>query len=130
MKKLALLLLLIPSFSFGKEILNLPGVGKVIAHPKTRKLEFVSNGAPMEFSVCWNTLDHFNRKKGMYVGRIKCIQSEVGGWAVPAFKKKRKLIPMPHYRTMIITIGRYEKIATAICRENDGKLGCVKLEQR
>ena len=130
MKKLLVLvsLLLIPSLSLGGEILNLPGVGKVIAHPGTRKLEFVSSGGPMEFSVCWNTLSHFNRKRGIYSGGMKCIQGEVGGWAVPAFKKKRRIVPLPHYRTTIITIGRYEKIATAICRENDGQIGCVTIK--
>ena len=59
---------------------------------------------------------------------MMCIQGEVGGWAVPAFKKKRRMVSLPHYRTTIITIGRYEKIATAICRENDGQIGCVTIK--
>ncbi len=130
MKRLLVLILLIlvPISSFGGQILNLPGVGKVIAHPGKRKLEFISDGGPMEFSVCWNTRDYFNRRKGIYFGRMKCIQSEVRGWAVPAFKKKRKIIPLPHYSSVTIVISRYEKIAAAICRENDGRIGCVTIK--
>ena len=131
MKKLLALvaLVLIPLSSFGGQILNLPGVGKVNAYPGRRKLEFISYGGPMEFSVCWNTRDHFNRRTGIYSGRMKCIQSEVGGWAVPAFRKKRKIIPLIHYSSMIIVIGRYNKLASAICRENDGRIGCVTIKQ-
>ena len=119
-------ILLFPLSSFaGETILNLPGVGKVISNPVRRTLTFISDGTPMEFSVCWNSL-HWNASRGLYVGGMKCVQGEVGGWAKPEFKKKKKTIKEPHYRTFIVTIGRYKKIASAICRENDGQIGCVK----
>ena len=54
-------------------------------------------------------------------------QSEVGGWAKPEYRPPVKKEKLPHYVTFIITIGRYEKMAVAICRENDKHLAVIKL---
>ncbi len=51
-------------------------------------------------------------------------QSEAGGWAKPEFRPPVKRERLPHYVTFIVTISRYEKIGSAVCRENDGHLGC------
>ncbi len=110
----------------GKTILSVSGLGRVNANPAGRTLTFFTYGGPMEFSVCYNTLS-WMPAKGLYVGPMRCLQGEVGGWAKAAFKKRARTIKMPHYRTFIVTISRYSKIGVAICRENDGRLGCVHI---
>ncbi|MCR4427859.1 MAG: S-layer homology domain-containing protein, partial [Caldiserica bacterium] len=54
-------------------------------------------------------------------------QSEAGGWGAPELSGNPKFEDLPHYKTFIVTIARYEKIGVAICRENDGRLGVVKV---
>jgi hypothetical protein len=128
-----LFLTVLVGFSFAETVtvIDLPGVGKVTADPTKQTLTFLAyhpGVTPMEFSICWNELE-WNSQKGWYEGSQKCIQSEVGGWALPEFQVPQRTIPMPHYKTFTVTVGRYDKLAMAVCRENDGKLGCVQLTQ-
>ena len=51
-------------------------------------------------------------------------QSEAGGWARPEFRAAVRREHLPHYLPFTIVISRYEKIGVAICRENDGRIGC------
>ena len=98
-------------------ILDLPGVGKVEADLGRMVLIFTAYNpgkVPMEYSI---------------LAGNNYYQSEAGGWAEPDYKPRVKEEPLPHYVTFIVTIGRYEKIAAAICRENDGHLGVVRLYQ-
>ncbi len=96
----------------GKIILSVPGLGKVEAYPSKRQLVFTAfnpGRVPMEYSI-WSPRSY--------------KQSEAGGWAKPEFRPAVKKERMPHYVPFIITISRYERIGAAICRENDGRLGC------
>ncbi len=67
---------------------------------------------PVEYSILWGEDYH---------------QSEAGGWARPEFEPADKYEPLPHYRTFIITIARYDKIGVMIGRENDGQVGAIIL---
>ncbi len=120
MKKLSILFfaLVLGLFFFGADafanrlILKVPGLGKVEANPSSRQLIFTAfkpGKVPMEYSI-WTP-------RGS-------MQSEAGGWAKPEFRPAVKREKMPHYVPFIITISRYEKIGVAICRENDGRIGC------
>ena len=98
-----------------RTILTVPGLGKVEADMGRRQLVFTCYNPgriPMEYSI-W-TPRHYK-------------QSEAGGWAKPQFRPAVKRERLPHYVTFMVTISRYEKIGTAICRENDGRLGCQVL---
>ena len=99
------------SYAF-QRILEVPGLGKVEADMGHHQLIFTAyrpGKVPMEYSI-WTPR------------RYK--QSEAGGWAKPEFKRAVKRERLPHYVTFIVTISRYEKIGSAICRENDGRIGC------
>ncbi len=117
---LAFLVILLFGFSqaFAQErilILDLPGVGKVEADLDRMVLIFTAYNpgkVPMEYSI---------------LAGDKYYQSEAGGWAEPEFKPGIKEEPLPHYVTFIVTIGRYEKMAVAICRENDRHLAVVRI---
>ena len=111
------------------KIIELPGVGEVSADPGGHTLTFTSyrpGVVPMEFSVCWNEIT-WNSNEKLYEGSTRCVQGEVGGWQKPEFETPTRTITLPHYRTVTITVGRYDKIAVAVCRENDGRIGCVNL---
>ncbi len=118
---LILFLLLFVTLSFAQSrvlILDLPGVGKVEADLDRMVLIFTAYNpgvTPMEYSI---------------LAGDTYYQSEAGGWARPEYVPAVKEEPLPHYITFIITIGRYEKIAAAICRENDGHLGVVRMTNR
>ena len=120
MKKLCILLFafMLGGFFFGYEalanqlILKVPGLGKVEANPSARQLIFTAfkpGQVPMEYSI-WSP-------RGF-------VQSEAGGWARPEFRAPVRREKMPHYVPFIITISRHKKIGVAICRENDGIIGC------
>ncbi len=99
------------SFAF-QQILSVPGLGKVEADTARHQLIFTAfrpGRVPMEYSI-WT---HRSYK-----------QSEAGGWAKPQFRPAVKRERLPHYITFIVTIARYGKIGSAICRENDGRVGC------
>jgi len=99
------------SFAFRK-ILEVPGLGKVEADTARRQLIFTAfrpGKVPMEYSI-WTP--RYYR------------QNEAGGWAKPEFRPAVKRERLPHYVTFIVTISRYEKMGSAICRENDGRIGC------
>ncbi len=126
---IVVLILCQTGYSAEKTILTIKGIGTVKADPENRLLIFTAANpgvVPMEFSVCWNELN-WNEQKGWFEGSQKCIQSEVGGWQKPQFTAESKKIPLPHYRTVTITIGRYSNIARAVCRENDGQIGCLTI---
>ncbi len=110
----------------GVTILQLNRIGRVVAHPMQHRITFVSYGGPMEFSLCYNEL-YWQSSKGLYRGIERCLQGEVGGWGKPAFRTKVRTLKMPHYRTFTVTIGRYNRLAVAVCRENDGRIGCVHM---
>ncbi|MEQ8174622.1 MAG: stalk domain-containing protein [Syntrophomonadaceae bacterium] len=48
--------------------------------------------------------------------------SEVGGWAMPEYAKNPQSFALPHYRTCVMMLARYEKIYAVFIRENDGQL--------
>lgn len=48
--------------------------------------------------------------------------TEVGGWALPEYQKSTRSFALPHYRTCVMMLARYEKIYAVFIRENDGKL--------
>lgn len=48
--------------------------------------------------------------------------TEVGGWALPEYQKNPQSFALPHYRTCVIMLARYEKIYVVFMRENDGQL--------
>lgn len=48
--------------------------------------------------------------------------TEVGGWASPEYEKNPQSFALPHYRTCVMMLARYEKIYVVFIRENDGKL--------
>lgn len=99
------------AFAQLKPILNVRGLGKVEADLGTMELVFTAfrpGVVPMEYSIL--------------AGAIY-TQSEAGGFALPEFLPPVKREPLPHYVTFIVTINRYEKIGSAVCRENDGRLG-------
>lgn len=94
-----------------KPILNVRGLGKVDADLGTMELVFTAfrpGVVPIEYSI---------------LAGATYMQSEAGGFALPEFLPPVKREPLPHYVTFIVTINRYEKIGSAICRENDGRLG-------
>jgi hypothetical protein len=93
------------------KILDIPNIGKVEADTDNMKLVFTCYNpslSPMEYSIlAGNTYS----------------QSEAGGSVSPEVQPAVKREPLPHYITFMVTIGRYQKIATAVCRENDGLIG-------
>ncbi len=102
-----------PVFASTK-ILDVPGLGKVEADTAARQLIFTAyhpGRVPMEYSI-WTPRSY--------------RQSEAGGWAKPEFRPAVKRERLPHYVTFIVTISRYERIGSAICRENDGHIGCKR----
>lgn len=56
------------------------------------------------------------------------FQTEVGGWASTEFQQNPKFLPLPHYRTCILMLARYEKIYFVVIRENDGQISYKVLE--
>lgn len=48
--------------------------------------------------------------------------TEVGGWAQPEYKANPQVFGLPHYRTAVMMLARYDKIYLVFLRENDGKL--------
>ncbi len=48
--------------------------------------------------------------------------TEVGGWALSQYKQNPKVFALPHYRTCVMMLARYEKIYVVFLRENDGIL--------
>jgi len=48
--------------------------------------------------------------------------TEVGGWAKPEFKPNPQFFPLPHYRTCVLMLARYEKLYVVFLRENDRQL--------
>ncbi|MCL6639662.1 MAG: GPI anchored serine-threonine rich family protein, partial [Firmicutes bacterium] len=48
--------------------------------------------------------------------------TEVGGWAQPQYKVNPQIFGLPHYRTAVMMLARYEKIYLVFLRENDGRL--------
>jgi len=50
---------------------------------------------------------------------------EVGGWASPAYAARTKRYKIPHYEMFMMMIGRYDKLALIIGKENDGRLGVI-----
>jgi len=93
-------------------ICEAPGVGKVEADLATMQLKFTCykpGVVPLEYSIL--------------AGNVY-KQSEAGGWALPSYFPPIKYETLPHYVTFIVTAGRYENICSAICRENDKRLGC------
>ncbi len=110
------IVLFVSSAFASRTILAVPGLGKVEADLGRRQLVFTCYNPgriPMEYSI-W-TPRHYK-------------QGEAGGWAKPQFRPAIKRERLPHYVTFIVTISRYEKIGSAICRENDGRLGCKVLK--
>lgn len=62
---------------------------------------------------------------GMWVeGRYS--HDEVGGWAAPAYAARSKRYSIPHYEMFMMMIGRYDKLALIIGKENDGRLGVLQ----
>lgn len=99
------------AFAQLKPILNVRGLGKVEADLGTMELvitAFRPGVVPVEYSI---------------LAGETYTQNEAGGFALPEFVPPVKREPLPHYVTFIVTINRYEKIGSAICRENDGRLG-------
>jgi len=61
---------------------------------------------------------------GMWVeGRY--THDEVGGWASPAYVARTKHYRIPHYEMFMMMVGRYNKLALIIGKENDGQLGVI-----
>lgn len=50
------------------------------------------------------------------------FHTEVGGWASPRFRANPQNFLLPHYRTCILLLARYEHIYVVFLRENDGQL--------
>ncbi|WP_438313726.1 serpin family protein [Candidatus Caldatribacterium sp. SIUC1] len=50
------------------------------------------------------------------------FHTEVGGWARPEFQANPQYFPLPHYRTCVLLLARYEKVYLVFLRENDGYL--------
>ncbi|MGB9920950.1 MAG: stalk domain-containing protein [Moorellales bacterium] len=48
--------------------------------------------------------------------------TEIGGWSRPQFATNPQSFPLPHYRTCILMLARYEKLYVVFLRENDGQL--------
>ncbi len=48
--------------------------------------------------------------------------TEVGGWALPEYHENPQSFALPHYRTCVMMLARYEKIYVVFLRENDGVL--------
>lgn len=56
------------------------------------------------------------------------FKTEVGGWAQAEFAANPKYLPLPHYRTCLLLLARYEKIYAVFLRENDGQVGYTLLK--
>jgi hypothetical protein len=52
-------------------------------------------------------------------------QAVLSGAVVKGGKALAAKEPLPQYKTFIVTIGNRGKLAAAICREKDGKIGCT-----
>jgi hypothetical protein len=48
--------------------------------------------------------------------------TEVGGWAQPQYRTNPQVFGLPHYRTAVMLLARYEKIYLVFLRENDRRL--------
>lgn len=48
--------------------------------------------------------------------------TEIGGWAKPQFPANPQYFPLPHYRTCVLMLARYDKVYVVFLRENDGQL--------
>jgi hypothetical protein len=55
-------------------------------------------------------------------GKNTFYHTEVGGWGQPWFKNPTQQFVLPHYRTCILMLARYDKIYTVILRENDNQI--------
>lgn len=80
------------------------------------------NGTPMSPShgVNVNALTEAESSWGgsaQYFGH-----TEVGGWALPQYQTNPQSFALPHYRTCVMMLARYEKIYVIFLRENDGQL--------
>ncbi|HBT39661.1 MAG TPA: hypothetical protein DIT29_08325 [Pseudothermotoga sp.] len=51
------------------------------------------------------------------------FKTEVGGWAQAEFAQNPRYLPLPHYRTCVLLLARYENIYAVFLRENDGQVG-------
>ncbi|MGJ8454869.1 hypothetical protein ACSFC1_06140 [Pseudothermotoga sp. U03pept] len=60
--------------------------------------------------------------------RTSFFQTEVGGWAASGYEQNPKYLPLPHYRTCILMLARYENIYAVFLRENDGKISSKVLK--
>ena len=110
-------LAVVPSPSANQLILDVPDLGKVEADLQNMKLVFTCyhpGVTPMEYSI---------------LAGSNYYQSEAGGWGAPELQNNPKTEGLPHYTTFVVTIARYDKIGVAVCRENDGRLGVVKIYQ-
>lgn len=54
----------------------------------------------------------------------KYSHTEVGGWATTQYQQNPQSFALPHYRTCVMMLARYEKIYVVFIRENDGQLSC------
>ncbi len=50
------------------------------------------------------------------------FHTEVGGWENPRFHANPQSFLLPHYRTCVLLLARYEHIYVVFLRENDGQL--------
>jgi len=55
-------------------------------------------------------------------GKQYYFHTEVGGWGEPQFRANPQYFPLPHYRTCVLMLARYEKIYVVFLRENDGQI--------
>jgi len=93
--------------------MTVPDLGSVARDRDRIRIECFNPGRkPVEYSILSGNSYH---------------QSEAGGWARPEFEPAVKYEPLPHYRTFIVTIARYDEIGIMIGRENDGQVGAIIL---
>lgn len=50
------------------------------------------------------------------------FHTEIGGWARREFAANPQYLPLPHYRTCVLMLARYDRIYVIFLRENDGEL--------
>ena len=97
-------------------VLNISGLGKCEADLANQKLAFTCANpgeVPLEYSI---------------LAGANYSQSEAGGWSSPEVTPAVKKEALPHYQTFLTAIARYESLAAAICRENDGRLAVLQLK--
>jgi|Deesub1362A_J573_1020465.scaffolds.fasta_scaffold14999_2 hypothetical protein len=90
-----------------------PDLGSVVRDGDRLRIECFNPGRkPVEYSILSGNTYH---------------QSEAGGWAKPEFEPAVKYEPLPHYKTFIVVIARYDEMGIMIGRENDGQVGAIIL---